>query len=401
MIHAKYCKPRIFPWNSARAPEQIDRAQDIGGDLTLNREKQYEIGRDGILGYKKGTPSFSYSMRQFEFGSMAFWYSLINKVTPVAPPYYVTLEDLKTPYSDIAAFLTDDNGTFSGTIWFPKLRVNSFSINIGDPEAIVERNFDLIGEDYRILDGNYFSYEEATAVAPGDQTIVLSPVPIEYASSKYIFRVLRVRSGIVSELSEGSGTNQWEFALPATVTVHDGLVGDIHKVYYESATAYTTLWTDNNADEDFLLAECCEIYMKVGTGTRIYRLQSVGLDVAFERTDYREIGNSEVVQTGVRSKTVTISLNRFSEDFSLEDILAGDTTYPYINPRDFVENIQLQIKVFEDKTHTAFKMGYLMTGISPTALTTAQPVEDYQTRTNTLECDNLKISDHESEIALL
>jgi hypothetical protein len=398
MIHAKYCKPRIFPWNSNRDPEQIDRSQDIGGDLTLNKEKQYEIGRDGILGYKKGTPGFSYSMRQFEYGQMGFWYSLVNKVTPGGTPYYVTLDDLKVPISDIAAFLTDDNGTFSGTIWFPKLRVNGFSINIGDPEAIVERNFDLVGEDYRILDANYFSFEKATASAPGVQTIVLDPVPIEHASGEYIFRVLRVRSGIVTELSKGSGTSQWQFSAPATVTINDGLVSDIHKVYYESATAYTTLWTDNNGDEDFLVAESCEIYMKVGTSTRIYRLQSVGIDVAFERADYREIGNSEVVQTGGKSKTVTIALNRFSENFSLEKILAGDTIYPYINPRDFVDNIQLMVKVFSDKTHTAFKIGYLMNNISPTALTSAQPVEDYQTRTNTLECDNLKISDHESEI---
>jgi len=398
MIHAKYCKPRIFPWNSTREPEQIDRSQDIGGDLTLNREKQYEIGRDGILGYRKGTPAFAYSMRQFEYGQMGFWNSLVNKVNPVGSPYYVTLEDLKTPISDIAAFLTDDNGTFTGSIWFPKLRVNGFSINIGDPDAIVERNFDLVGEDYKILDGKYFAYEKATAVAPGVQTIVLDPVPVAYATDKYIFRVLRVRSGVVSELIEGIGTNQWQFTAPATVEINDGLTDDVHKVYYESATAYTTLWTNNNSDSDFLLAESCEISIKVGTGTRVYRLQSVGIDVAFERTDYKEIGNSEIVQTGVKSKTVTISLNRFSEDFSLEAILAGDTTFPYINPRDFVDNIQLMVKVFSDKTHTAFKIGYLMNNISPTTLATAQPVEDYQTRTNALECDNLKISDHESEI---
>jgi hypothetical protein len=79
MIHSRYVKPRVFPWNNDRDPEQIDRSQEIGGDLTLNREKTYEIGRDGVLGYNKGIPSFAYTMRQYEYGSMAFFRALANK----------------------------------------------------------------------------------------------------------------------------------------------------------------------------------------------------------------------------------------------------------------------------------------------------------------------------------
>jgi hypothetical protein len=398
MIHAKYVKPRIFCFNSARVPEQIDRSQDIGGDLTLNREKVYEIGRDGLLGYRQKTPSFAYSMTQFEYGSMAFWYDLANKVTPGAPPYDVDLDDLKETQCDIAAFLTDDDNTFRGTIWFPKLRVNGFSLNIADPESIIERKFALIGEDYKMLDEKYFAYETATNSVPGDETIVLDPVPVLYAATSYIFRVLRVRAGAVSELLEGVASGQYTFTGPATVVVHGCLVADICKVYYEAATAYTTTWANNDSDPDLLLAENAEIYMKVGTSTRIYRLQTVGIDVKFDRADYKEIGNSEVVQTGVKSKTVTISLDRFATDFSLEDILASDTTYPYIDPRNFAENIQLMVKIYQEKSHTNFKIGYLMNNISPSALSTTQAIEDYNKRTNSLECDNLKISDHANEI---
>lgn len=396
MIHAKYVKPRIFPWNNDRDPEQIDRAQDIGGDLTLNREKVYEIGRDGILGYRKQTPSFSYSMRQYEYGSMNFWYDLTNMETPGSGDNHdVTLTDLAETKSDIAAFLTDDDGTFRGTIWFPKLRVNGFSINIADPDAIIERNFDLIGEDYKMMDGKYFAFQKATA-AGASTAIVLNPAAVEYASGSYILRVLRVRSNVVTEVASTS----WSFVSGTnTLTVTDGVNGDIIKVFYISSTAYTTTWTNNDADPDLLLSEYAEVYIKVGTGTRVYRLQSVGIDVALERADYKEIGNSEVVQTGVKNKTVTISLNRFSENFSLEDILASDTTYPFIDPRNFAENIQLQVKIFGEKEHTNFKIGYLMNNISPTTLGTTQAIEDYNGRTNALECDNFKVSDVESEIA--
>ena len=398
MIHAKFVKPRIFPWNNDRDPSQIDRVQDIGGDLTLNREKVYEIGRDGLLGYRKQTPSFSYSMRQYENGSMSFWYDLANMETPGSgEDHDVTLTDMAETKCDIAAFLTDDDSTFRGSIWFPKLRVNGFSLNIADPDAIIERNFDLIGEDYKMMDGKYFAFQKATA-AGASTDIVLNPAAVEYASGSYILRVLRVRSAVVTEVASTS----WSFVSGTnTLTVTGGVAGDILKVFYISSTAYTTTWTNNDVDPDLLLSEYAEIYIKVGTGTRVYKLQSIGIDVALERADYKEIGNSEVVQTGVKNKTVTISLNRFSDNFALEDILASDTTYPYIDPRNFSEAIQLQVKIYGEKEHTNFKCGYLMTGISPTTLGTSQAIEDYNARTNALECDNLKISDEETEIAFI
>ena len=403
MIHSKAVKPRIFPWLSERTPEQINRAQDIGGDLTLNREKQYEIGRDGILGYKKNTPAFKYSMKQFEYGAMELWYSLANLEEPgTGADHAIDLDDLKTKKFDIAAFLTDDSGTFEGTIWFPKLRVNGFTINIADPDAIIERNFDLVGEDYKILNvvptsvGGYLAYQKATA-SGASTVIVLNPVPVAHAASSYIFKVLRERAGVVSELVQ---TTDWTFAGPATVTVTGGVNGDVIKVFYEASTAYTTTWTNNDVEADFLTADSCEIYMKVGTGTRLYRLQSLGIDISFERTDHKELGNPEIVLTGAKSQTVKVSLDRYAEDFSLEKILAGDTAYPYIDPRDFSENIQILVKVFSDKSHTAFKIGYLMNKLTPTTMNSSQTKEDYGKRTTALECDNLKISDVESEVAL-
>jgi len=398
MIHAKMCKPRAFPWNSARVPEQIDRLQNITGDQTLNREKVYEIGRVGRLGFKKGTPTFAYSATQFEYGSMAFWYDLANKATPGGAPYDVDLDDLVETQCDIAAFLTDDNTTFRGTIWFPGLRVNGFSINIADPDATIERSFDLVGEDYKMIDGNYLAYNSHVATV-AVEVITLSPAAIEWASGKFVFRVLRVSSGVVSELEEGTGTNQWSYAT-GDVTVNDCTATDLIKIYYPAATAYTTTWADNDVDPDLLLAEYAEIRLKVGTAERIYRLQSVGIDVAFDRADYKEIGNSEIVQRGVNNKTVTVALNRFAENFALEDILASDTTYPYIDPSNFAENIQMQVLIYDNKAHTGLiKIGYLITGLSPTTIGTTQDVEAYQQRTVNLESDNLKISSLVSELA--
>ncbi len=280
MIHSKFVKPRIFPWASTRVPEQIDRVQNIGGDYTANREKQYEIGREAILGFKHNTPSFTYTMRQFEFGSMNFWYALANKENPgLGDNHYITLDDIKSKISDIAAFTTDDNGVFSGTVYFPKLRLNSFSINVGDPQAIVERNFNLVGEHYISLDGNYLAYAEAVCPALGSGEsleIVLDgqsgrpPVPIQIESGEYIIKVRKEHAGVVTELVE---TVDYTYSNSTkTLTVTSAIQNDIVKVFYESATAYDTLWTNNDADEDFLMAESCEIYMKVNSANRIYNI---------------------------------------------------------------------------------------------------------------------------------
>ncbi len=403
MIHAKYVKPRWFPHNNDRDPEQIDRLQEISGDLTLNREKLFEIGRVNHLGYRRQTSTLAFTTRQLECGSMAFWRALANKEDPASDGLdnSVDLDDLKTPMGEFAAFETDDSDTFVGTIWIPKVRVGGFSINIADPDSIIERSFDLVSENCKELIGKYFSFEKKTVSTPGDETVDLDPVPIEWASGKYIFKVLRVRGGAVSDLVEDDsspyGDNTWRYSA-GDVIVQDCLAGDIIKVYYPSDTAYTTTWTDNDVDPDALEASFCEIYMKVGTSERLYRLQSLGIDVTFDRADYKELGNSEIVQTGVTEKAVTVTLNKYAEDLTLETILAGDTTYPLIDPDNFSENIQIIVKVYGEKEHTNFKIGYLITGLTPSTYGFTQAVNEYQNKTTALISDNLKISDDESEI---
>jgi hypothetical protein len=409
MIHSKYALPRIFPWASERAPEQIDRVQSIGGDYTSNREKQYEFGRTENVGFKKGTPAFTYTMKQFEDGEMKLWYALAGKEDPLSgADRSITIDDIKATRSDIALFTTDDNYTFTGTLYFPKVRVNTFSINVGDPQAIIERNFNLVGEHYISLDANYLAYAEAVAVGmvsgADSVDIILDgqsgrpPVPVSIAASEYMIRVRRERASIVNELVEGTDFDYVDGT--KTLTILGCQDNDIIKAYYESATPYDTLWTNHDTSPEFLLAEDCEIHMKVGIGAdnRIYRLQTIGIDGNFDRTDWREIGNSEVVQTGVKNSTVTVNLDRYAEGMTLEKILASNSAYPYYDPDDFVDTIQLMVKIWSDKTHTSFRIGYLLTNLSPTTMNVSHGVEDYEKKTNKLESDNILISDDESDI---
>jgi hypothetical protein len=408
MIHSKATKLRIFPWNGSAVPEQIDRLQDVSGDQKLNQTKLYEMGRDGKMAVKKDRPSFAYKATQYEYGNLSFFRRLAGMDNPGSgESTIVDLDDLKSSFSEITAYLTDEANTFRGTIWFPKLRVSGFSINIANPDAIVERTWDLVGEDYKIIEaagvGKYFSYVTATVSSPGDKTVTCTPDPILYAAGDYILRVVRVRAGVATELVEDAlaGNDTWSYSNSTKlVTVKTCLAADTIKVFFPTATAYTTLWTDNDSDAAALYANCTEIYLKVGSGSaqKIYRLQSVGIDIKFDRADFSEIGNAEIVSTSVKSKTVTVTLGDTMDDFTIEEILRDTSVYPLIDSRNLSSDISLIVKIFTDSTHSTFSMGYKITDLSPTALNTGDKIEDFKTKSNTLESDNWLATTDETDL---
>jgi hypothetical protein len=404
MIKGNATTPRVYSWKRTETPGQIDRVNEIKGDVTLNQDKLYEVGRTLKLGIHKLTPDTPITINQNEYLTMKFWRELAGLNDPDSgDDHDVTLEDLKDAVTDISASLTDDSGAFEGTVYFAKMRLGGFTIDVGDPDAKITRNFSLVGEYCKIIVDNYLAYATATAVGDGIQTIALSPAPIETT----IFRVLRIRAGVVSELVEDSSSPYADntYRLDSSnVIIQTGLTGDIHKVFYPSATAYTTLWTDNDSDPEASYADQCDIYLKVGSeaDAKVYRLQSVNIDVALERDDKGEIGNKEKVQYGVKTKTVTVKLGRLLETFTLEQILAdqsGVSDSKIIDVRDFVDTVELRVKFYTDNTKTTFAFGYKVTGLSAESLSplSAQP-EEYNPADNSMTSDNFLVSDDETEI---
>lgn len=400
MIKGNATEPRAYPWNSTRVPEQIDRLNTIGGDIRLNQEKLYEVGRALKLGVRKLSPDTPITLNQNEYGSIAFWRVLAGIADPATgDPVVIDLDDIKGEFVDISATLTDEDKIFKGTVYFSKMRVAGFGINIADPDAKVIRTFDLVGEYCRIIVDNYLGY--ASGVANGVSLAIdfggtgEPPLPLE----DIIFRVLRIRSGVVSEVTTYT-------YVAGTLTVTGCESADLIKVYYPAATPYTTLWIDNNFDADCYYADQCEIYLRVGNGTGqvLYRVQSIDIKGAFDRTDRKEIGNKEVVQTGVRSNTVTVTLGRLLEDFTLEQILA-DLTAPadskIIDVEEFVDTIGIVVKIYTDNTKEIFAIGYRIDNLSPTGLTplSATP-EEMNPANNTLESDNFLVTVDEDDLGL-
>ena len=414
MIHSSKYQPRVFPITGIDDDAEIDRAQAIDPTIALNREKVEEIGRDGIVGYLAKSPTTGYRLTQYEYGNIEFWQKLINDESKGdTGEDAIDLNDFKTAYFDICAFLTDNDDTFVGTMLYPSLRTAGFSITIGDPQAIIERSFEFVGETAKQLrgDNKYWIYVKKT-VATGelstadDYDVDLStraPAEDPNTADKYMQRIIRVRSGSSVELT----ASEYSYvASSTTLTITDAQVGDVYKIFYTSATVPATIFALNDSDPAGIIADSAEIYLYVpasaeqaGSSDYVYRLQSITLDVSFDREDLREIGNSEVVQRGVRDKTVTVTLGRILEELTVEEVLSGQSSsHGIIDFSKLSDSIALLVKIYEDNTKTTFKYGFYASGLTATEIRDGIGTNAHVTRDNTLEGEILKISADETKL---
>jgi len=407
LIHSSKSQPRIFPRKGTATDSELDRVQSIDPTRTLNKERVEEIGRDGVVGYIKKSPTITYRMVQFETGNIETWNKLICDDAlghDVSSEDAITLDDFKNSYFDICAYLTDDDGTFKGTVHYPSLRVSGFSLAIANPQAIIERNFDFVGESAYIWQGNnkYFVSELLTPTPGSDVVITLvnTAVVDPDVASKYMIRVTRVASdGTVTELSK----NDADYTENATtVTVATVSEGDKIRLHYTSGTAPTTIFTANNSDIPALLGDCADIYLYIPATLHpdstdiLKKLQSINIDVKFDREDLFEIGNSEVVQRGVKNKTVTVTLGKNIEDFSMDAVLRGESsTYGKIGISKFSDDITVIVKIYSDNTKDTLKYGMIMTNLCPTSVKGGAGVNAYLTEEATLEGEDLSITENE------
>ncbi len=408
MVSAKGIQTRVIPWNSIAGWEQIDRSQGIDGDLNTGRDPRYELGRENKVDYKKNRPEFRYSLKQFEFGNMSFFRRLANVANSVKS---ITQADFKTSKIDAVEYTTDDDDTVSGSIWYPKLRTSRFSLNVGAPSADLERSFEVVGEDWKWFknDNKYIIYVDKTCetgetgsvaivIGAGDYSNYPAPVVNPDVAGQYILKVLRVRSGVVTELVET--TNYTYVNGTKTLTFLLAEVGDVYKVIYSASNFITgsNIFTDNDVDPGAISADNISVYLNVSNYA--YLLQSAGLEVAFDRTDYSGIGSDAITQTSIKNTVTTVSLDKYVEGAVLEEILRGaGASYGLIDARRFAEDITFQIKIYSDSTKETFVMGYEVTDLTPSNLKDSIAVQDVKKRTFSLISDNVLITDDETEMS--
>jgi len=405
MITASKYRPRIFPINGDVASAEIDRAQAIDSTISLNRDRIDEIGREDAVGYMKKSPTVGYKLTQLEYGSMEFFEKLVNSESHgESGEDAISNDDFKESYFDICAFLTDDDGTFRGTMWYPALRTAGFSITIGDPQAMIERSFDFVGEQAIIWQGvNKYLIVDSHTCETGDDNVInltaKTPVVDPDNAGVYMLRVIRVSGAVSTEL-----------ALTTDYTYNDGTQdltilsvteGDVIKYWYTYGTEElaNVQFSNNDSSPAGLLGDCASIYLyvpatgKPGASDYVYRVQSISFDVKFDREDLREIGNKNVVQRGIKNTTVTATLGRILDQFTIEEVLRGEASgYGKIDVAEFSDDISLIVKIFTDNTKSTLAYGFRCDNMSPTDVKNGATTREYVKADTTLEGQEIIIS---------
>ena len=214
---------------------------------------------------------------------------------------------------------------------------------------MVERTFDFVGEaawtwdstnkyliaaSKTVVSGDLLSWNSIElTIGAGDYATYPDPVadPDKAAKTEteqYIIKVYRVRSGSASELT--AVTDYTYVDSTKKLTILSAQADDVYKFYY-TASSYisgASIFTNNDSDYGAAEAYYASIYLYVPASGKPsandyqYKLQSVSIDVRFDRTDYKEIGNRETVQRGVRETTVTVTLGKFLDGLTLEGFYA-------------------------------------------------------------------------------
>jgi len=404
MIKSNKFKPRVFPIGGSGTDVEINRAQSMTPDITLNREKVNELGRVGAVGFINKPPTIGYSLTQLEYGNIEFYRKITNQEAKGGVGQdAITLQDFSRPYFDIAAYLTDDDGVYKGTLLYPSLRVSGFSVSIGEPTGNIERSFDLVGEAASILQGDnkYYVAKVATPEAGEDVNIAL-----DYTATKdpdndvYMFRVVRVNSGVVTELIKDINYTETDADNVEIAVVN---ASDTIKLYYTSSDEEIDpedYFTPTGNEEVVAIAgDSADIFLyvpssgKPSADDKIYRLQSVTLEISLDREDLGELGNSKVVQRGVKSSTVTVSIGRILESFTVEEVLRGEVEgYGVIDVTKLTDRATLTLKIYKDNTKQTLKYGLRADTLSVASIGGDASVEEYTNKDNSLEGESLIIS---------
>jgi hypothetical protein len=408
--HSKANKPRMYPYNSDVAPSDMDRVQSFSGGGNQPFEMLYEWGREEKMAVDMGILESTVTSTQLESGSMDTYLKLANLSS--VPVGGLDLDDFSNAKIDIITVGKDDyEGNLEQTLWLPKLSLNSITVSVADAEAKVERSYELSGDILRRLrgDNKYFIYkrdevESGYSEDPYDITLT-DPIPVVDPNHAgiYIMRLLRIRSGVTSELvltTDYTYTN-----LTHVLQVLEATSGDIYKIYYTSdswgtAGDPTSL---NDADDYFLDADSVTVTLQSGTGTEVEMdlLTSLNIVAALNRMSEAVIGSDEKILKEVESKTTTVTLGGRVKNSTIEEVLMGQagSDWGIIDAQLFKDDITVRLKVYEDETKTTFKIGYKSTNLFMTSTTQDEGgANEFLSENVTLQSDNLLISDNESDI---
>jgi len=370
--HASAVKPHTIPVNSDVARDNMDRVQSISGGVSQPSEDVFEVGRLDKVCVDKGILESSVSVTQLEYGTMDSYLQFAGLSSePVAG---LTMADFNTALTDLQQpGKSEFGGDVEQTLWLQKLSVDSIGIDIADPEAKIERTFELSGDKYKILRkaNKYliFVEDDAPSGTSGNYVIDISdPAPVEDPNNTgvYVLQMYRIRAGDATELSL---TTDYTFNQPTNeITILAANAQDNYRVWY-SAGSYGSAGDPteiNDVDDCFLKADSITVLIDDGVhvAVELDLLTSLSISATLNRLGEGVLGNDEKILRDVETTEVSWSLDGRIKDAILEEVLMGEAGQDHgIIDMSLFGTVNIVVKIYEDSTKSVFKMGYKSTDL--------------------------------------
>lgn len=371
--HASAVKPLTIPVNSDVSRDNMDRVQSISGGVSQPSEDVFELGRLDKVCTDEGILDSTLSITQLEYGTIDSFLQFAG--LSAEPVGGLTLSDFNTALTDLQQpGKTEFGGTVEQTLWLQKLSVDSISLDFADPEAKIERTFELSGDKYKMLRkaNKYliFVEDDAATGVSGNYVINISdPAPVEDPNNTgvYVLQLYRIRSGVATELAL---TTDYTFNQPSNeITILSANAFDNYRIWY-SAGSYGSAGDPtelNDVDDCFLKAESITVFIDDGVhaAVELDLLTSLSIAATLNRIDEGVLGNDEKILRDVETTEVTLSLDGRIKDSTIEEVLMGEAGQDHgIIDADLFGEVSVVVKIYEDSTKTTFKMGYKMTGLT-------------------------------------
>lgn len=406
--HASSVKPRSIPVNNDVTPDDWDRVQSFAPAFSQPKEKVYELGRLDHMDFDKDTFETTLSVNQLEYGTIDSFLQLAGKTAE--PGAGLVLSDFDDPRTDFYLPGKDEyNGNVEQTLWLQKLSVDSIGLEINAEERLV-RTFEFSGDYAKMArEGNKYliftEFDVPSGVSGNYDLTVSDPAPVVDPNNAgvYILQLYRIRSGTATELdlttdyTYDNGTNK--------ITILSAITGDNYRVWYTAASYGsggdpTSL---NNSDDYYLGAENVTITINDGTHSSVTldKLTALTITATLNRIEEAVIGSDEKVLKDVESYDVTLSLDGFVKNSTIQEVLMQQAGQSWgIIDYTLFDDVSVAIKVYETKTKSTFLIGYKMTGLEFDDESPDYSANEFASEPITVSGSNLTISTTEGNITL-
>jgi hypothetical protein len=406
--HSSAFKPITVAERAVIDHDNWDRVQNFSVSVNQPQENLYEIGRLDKMVTEKDKLEVSVSITQFEYGTLDSYLQLAGLTS--APAGGVKLNHFDSGRVDfINPGKTEFNGDLEQTLWCERLSLESLGLEISADERLT-RTFELSGNFCKIARGAnkcviFKTFDAVSGTSGAYDLDVDDPAPVvnPNRADEYILKIIRIRDGVVTELTEtadftyDNGTKK--------IAVIDAEEDDHFRVWYTAAT-YGTAGDPqalNDDDDYFLGSESVTVLVDDGTHAplELDKLTSLSISATLNRIAEGAIGSNEDVFNDVESYDTSVSLDGYVKNYPIQEALMSQTgenwgiiDYSRMNP------VKILVKVFDSADKAEFKIGYKMENCEISDDSPADyAANEFGSATVTLNSDNLTISTEEADIA--